>query len=406
MKGKLFYIICALAILASCDKVSEAPENLLRPTLMRSYDDPEVQALTDATAGDGVVLLTYITEQGTYNFKLIDNDGNELWTTASNLPFVSGTRLGHVHKAFFEDDGLITVLHQRGRIRYNMQGEEVSRENILFTFNFDIRNVIQGPNGEYIFIGYQVVTTNNLRATATGIDRNGNFLFTHTYTGTTGICAYTGGVTLEDGSYLLSGAYNSINDDQGDAYFITRIGPTGEVLWTVQHPTTDVPASLWDRNLIAGRNMIRTADGNYLFFIEGYLDRQQRIVRFDDTGAETGPHWEIELQSPGYTFAGTGYRGAALAQHMDGSLYFIGNGWRDKLILGTNIIRVQGAWQQPSYGSFARLAPESDGWARADFSRNYNNWLTAVIPLSNGKVMLAGTILSLGVDLKLVIAVQ
>lgn len=411
MKGVLFYIICALALVASCDKVSEAPENLLRPTLMRSYDDPGVQALTDATAGDGVVLLTYITNQGTYNFKLIDNDGNELWTVASNLPYMWQSNSAFVHKVLFEDDGLITVLYHRSRVRYNMDGEEVSREENRFAFpwnNFVTRNVIQGQNGEYIYIGYYTVSGLNTRASVVGYDRDGNVLFSDFYSALPGTYAYTGGQTLDDGSYLLAGSYSALTEGHSESYFVTRINPSGEVLWTVTHPATDTLSSVLEQTEIAGRNMIRTADGNYMFFIEGFSKSQQRIVRFDDAGEEIAPQRTINFEGPGYTYANSAYKGAALAQHEDGSLYFIGNEWNqeNRPILGTNVLIVQGVFQSPSYGSFFRLDTESDVWKRAYFNRNYNNWLTGAIRLNNGKIMLAGTILSLGTDLKIIVAVQ
>jgi len=361
--------------------------------------------LADATPGDGVVWLTYLTNDNYYHFKLIDNEGNEIWTVHTDMQYLSNIRSAYVQKVIFEEDGLVTVFFNNGRFRYNLSGEEVLREEEFFQLPYtivDVRNIIVGAQGGYVLIG--AVSIAGMRALAVGFDREGNELFTRIFSVTAnGRHAYTGAQVLEDGTCLLAGSYTSPVAALMNAFFVTRIAPDGAELFTQVHSTTEfhgAPANTW----YPGRDLIKTGHDNYLFAIDGWGSKPfQRLVQFDAMGNETADQQVIEFRSETRSYGLPPFIGSVIAGRPDGSIVGVlnSNQW---FLPGAQGIATA-PYMPPHYANLYQFSLSDHTLNAADFNRLYSNYLSAAVRLSNGNVMIAGTILSLGADMKIIIAI-
>lgn len=404
MRPRIIHITLLALLSAACDKNLEGPTSLLGPEIIKSYDDEDVLVLTDATAGDGVVLLTFIDNGNNIYFKLIRNNGDELWTVDPGLTFLQNSRAQYVQKVLFENDDLITVFYLNARIRYSLNGEEVSREEDFIQVpwsNMDINNIAIGADGNYLVIGNASVS--GMRAAYFMLDREGNmlspFLFAITPNGGN---AYTGVVVMEDGSYMLAGAYTSPLQQLSNAYFVTKVAATGEALWTVSQPTTPFHGATFDK---PGRDLIRTSDGHFLYVIDGWGDHSgQRIVRFTQFGEDLGDQRDMAFADFNISYATPPFIGTVVAEHSDGSIYGVMNSRNWSLLNGLGLLTA--SYFPPHYAYFYQYTPRDHSLDAAYFDRTYSNYLSAATRLSNGKVMLAGTILSLGVDKKIIITIK
>ena len=99
----LLFVTAFIAVNTSCEKEALL-STPLSPQDVKVFHDLDVKWAMDAVAGDGVVLLTYIDQYNKYQFKLVDNAGNDIWTkdfgyklnVAEKLTEVGATGVGMV----------------------------------------------------------------------------------------------------------------------------------------------------------------------------------------------------------------------------------------------------------------------------------------------------------------------
>ena len=153
---KYCFLILVAAMICGCDR-EEVSEELQGIESFQILPDENVKWSLGAVAGDGVVLLTYIDNLNEYVFKLIENDGTEIWTKKFGYSYKLN-EFGQIPKMkiILDLDSSFAIFYGNGLKKINYQGEIVYSKDYFFPSGGGLVSVYDvqiGVNITYIISG-------------------------------------------------------------------------------------------------------------------------------------------------------------------------------------------------------------------------------------------------------------
>jgi hypothetical protein len=398
----LLVLIAIIAVNISCEK--EALLSIpLSPQDVKVLPDPDIKWAMDAVAGDGVVLLTYVDQYNTYQFKLVDNAGDSIWTKDFGYKFEVAPPSGQnpatsdtIINILYDIDKTFSIFRGSSLKKINLKGEVVfSDPNFLNGIeSANITKVMLGNDNNYLALGEVELSGN--RAFASEYTRIGQqeFITFHTIN-VNGTNTFTDAQLLDNGDYLLSGSFNTASQSISSSFFTAVLNPNG-VLGVVNNNFVEGMTSL-------GRQLFRTKENTYIYLLsaidENAQDTRSRVYHLNSSGEAL----DVDFLDLAVFNFGTA---KSLLQNQDGS--FLGlmktdNEIPDFLATGLfgNISQTPNTYTVPNYTYFFTLNDIGGVQSKSYFDRNYSNYFNVIIRLSNGKILIYGALQSLGEEVKL-----
>jgi len=412
MKGSRLYFICLLLVAISCKKKDLGTGSIVQPEVMRVYDEVGIRAVTDLTSGADLMLITCLDEQSRYLFKLITNEGVELSTYYSDLVF---DNLQSVQGILHNEAGHFDIFYGLDLYTLGYDGSILSHQpNFLGGLSdlYEITEVAYNADGNYILAGTASLSGN--RAWVAAYDPAGNelykrFFFINAQANQT----YTSSVLLDDRSIMLAGTFESPGPDFSNAYFISKLSPMGEMEWTRVYNTTMysqvVESGSLSSNRVRGRDLLETEPGRFLYFINprgrGYPEQRITMVQFDEEGQELGAHVYLDFADINTSVGGAPYTGNVAVAVGNEKILGLSNPYYPNIQENVfNSLTV--SYNSPQHTYLFELNNAGEFTTAEYANQDFNNYLTAIDQLSNGKIAMAGTIHSLGEELKLIILIR
>jgi hypothetical protein len=396
----LLFVTAFIALNTSCEKevLLSAP---LSPQDVKIFPDLDVKWAMDAVAGDGVVLLTYVDQNNTYQFKLVDNAGNAIWTKDFGYKHEVAPQSGRdlatsdtVINILYDIDHTFSIFRGGSLKRVNHQGEVVlSDPNFLNGLeSFNTVKVILGHNNNYLALGELDLSGN--RAFASEYSRLGQqrFLTVHTIN-VNGTNTFSDAQLLDNGTYFLSGSFNTKSQSISSSFFTAILNSNG-TLEEVNNHFVEGMSSL-------GRQLYKTNENNYIYLLsaidENGEDTRSRVYHLNPSGDVIDVDF-LDLAAFNYC------NSKSLLQNPDGS--FLGlmktnNEIPDFIGITGNISQIPNTYTIPNYTYFFTLNDIGAVQNKSYFDRSYSNYFNVIIRLSNGKNLIYGALQSLGEEVKL-----
>lgn len=402
---------CAVVLLiTACSKEVEGPASALRASGIIAIDIPDVLHVIDLRAGDGVVLMTYIDNNDFYHFILLENNGDTLWTRPfkSRMTGTTGIVSRPINVLAMPDGGF-GVIYENGLYTIDLDGTISTQPQVLFD---NLQTWQSGThfrvldNGNFLLAG-QIALGGN-RGYIAEYSQNGSMLYRHTLLiNVSSATIYTSSIQLPDGSFLFAGSFTSPVANLNNAYFVSKLSEGGELLWTKIHDTDPFEAGgvFTNQNTTyPGRNMLPLSDGTFVYLLNPrgaiFSDQRMRLVYFDADGEATRPHTFINHAEINTTNYSLGVDRPAMALNEDGSITGLAT-TSHPAVIGNSFLAPPLSYRAPQRSFFFDLDLQGQPQRTADVDRNFSNSFTSIARLSDGRTMIAGTKLAMGVDLKI-----
>jgi len=284
---------------------------------IKIYDDDSIALPITVTAGNNCLLSAYNTISGQLKFNLTDNNGKLIWNKQFNVKNISAL--------LKENDGTFTIISGSRLINIDVNGTVLKDQPDAFPGLYSGSMIFHASINKinnYILTGSFNFTQpfTSVKAFAAEYTHDGTQVFQKSYIDTNWIpnvivmgnySAITGCELMDDGGYMFYGNfYVSMFHDWNNEirHIIIRTDKLGNDLWykydllvdtvgqsvqfAAEPPFVGNPTILRDiygYNFMAySHELMRTADGNYLCFINlpnySSHDQRARVYKIDPNG--------------------------------------------------------------------------------------------------------------------------
>lgn len=431
MNHRILHIIFILfvgLVLSACQKDDLSPNNLGMDDVIL-YQDKDVDIVTDVVAGNGNVLIVYSTlvnnsDSLVRTVKLVQNDGTEIWTKSlngtdgliswdfGNLVFLDLKE--QLVQVIFDKDGSFTFFSVRGSafegrvlrlIKINIQGEVVldNHDFLNLPLEFSFQEIAQNSIGNYFFLGKVGFEgkANFAEYTPDGIEVfNENF-----ETNSNSATSFTSMLFNPDGTYTVGGYFQSYEPNTMSEIIICTYSDTGALLWskTIETIPSSLESGLFGRfRTSAGRKLFRNENGSLTYLVSasgsiaGY--NVAKLYEFSAEG-EMVKSQDLDFLNLNVCSGADPFFGNSIIQRNNGAIIGLVNGVTSTLNENFNSTI---NYIDPHYSYYYEVNNSGD-ITKMDFVQSeQSNYFTAIEKLSNGNIMMVGTTLSLGLDVKLI----
>jgi hypothetical protein len=394
-------ILIPLLGLIACEK-EPISENLINAEGWKIFPTEHVKWALDAVPGEGVALLTYIDNDDNYQFKLIDNAGNEIWTKHFGYTYKISPRTQSRESA---PDTLIHIIYDVDNTFAIFRGSSLKKidhkGNVVFNdYSFlngmekvNVERIVLGNNDNYLVLGDRSISGN--RAFASEYNRQGQQEYLKTYSvNLNGLNTFTDAQSLEGGNHLLAGTFESKTAGLSSSFFLANLASNGDLTLIKNNEMLCTSC--------AGRQLYKTRENEYVYLIsaidEDAVDSRSLVYHVNQAG-DISQLDSLDLAS--FNLASR----SSLVQKGDGS--FAG------IIKSKNHIRSldnAGAFSTPSkpntytepvYSYYFSLNEIGRVKNQVFFTTSYSNYFNSIIKLSNNRILIFGALQSFGEDNKL-----
>ncbi len=378
----LFLIL--IAFLFSTCKEDENSIGNLKTKRISILPEDSIYWSVGAVAGEGVVLLVYVDYSLNYKFKLIDNAGNEIWTKTFGYKYNSANVVNM--EVIFDTDETFSIFYGNGLKRVNTNAEIIFEKTDFFVplSGASIYKVVKGNNDTYLCLG-----TYSSRALVAEFSKTGTMNYFKLFAlNINSLNEFTGAVKTKSGGYLVAGSFASNTTNIENALFLMELSANGTVLSN--------SITTMDSCKCRGRELIEVGENTYAYLVSptssDSKDKRSRLYFLNDTAEVLNVKY-LDLSEYNY---GAGYAP------------FFGNG-----LVKTNLGKLNGIIKSANDGPKNLSGPQYDYYYAVDgmysqiesyfINKNYSNYYTSIVNQSDGKVLIYGTTLSLGDELKLIL---
>ncbi len=402
-------ILVPFVLFISCGKEISEPDRALTPTALFAYELEDVFNVIELTPGEGVALITYTDRSEFYNFMLVKNDGELLWTSRFRVRVNPGSALVQFIQVIAMPDGTFGALYQKGLYIIDLDGSISPQPQAVFNeLGFNSQDHIRVLDDGTFLIAGQVFLGGN-RGFIAAFTANGTMLYRHLLTiNVGGTTHYTSSTPLPDGSFLFAGTFTSNVPSLDNSFFISKLTAQGNLLWTKIHPFSPfetAPLNISQFLTVQGRDLLPLRDGSFVYLLNPrgpeLADQRMRLVYVNDEGDEILPHSFINHAAINTTNFSLGARRAAMVLNSDGSITGLGT-TAYPIALGNVFLTAPLSYSEPQRSFYFNLDGNGQPQFTDDIDRNYSNAFTAIAKLSDGRTMIAGTQLALGIDLQII----
>jgi hypothetical protein len=413
---KYCFLILVAGMICGCDR-EEVSEELQGIESFQILPDENVKWSLGAVAGDGVVLLTYIDNLNEYVFKLIENDGTEIWTKKFGYSY-KPNEFGQIPKMkiILDLDSSFAIFYGNGLKKINYQGEIVYSKDYFFPSGGGLVSVYDvqiGVNNTYIISGSFSNEAGGTSAFIQKREQDGTIVGQGISGGNIGNItrpnpsnrkyAYTGAIALEDGKWIAAGINDYIYGEYypNDLFHVIvfdskRLGSIPELLQVIDPDMT-----------MGGRELIKVSEDSYAYLMspEGGAsqDQRSRLYHFDTSGTVKGITY-LDFAPQNYAAGGSPYTSRGLVKNASG-------GYTGLMRVGEEIstesdVNQPGSYKEAHYGYVYELNANMELIHAEYINRNSTNYFNGITKMSNDKILLFGTTLSFGEEMKLTIAIR
>jgi hypothetical protein len=407
---KYCFLILVAGMICGCDR-EEVSEELQGIESFQILPDENVKWSLGAIAIEGAVLLTYIDNLNEYVFKLIENDGTEIWTKKFGYLYETNES-GEIRKMkiILDSDNSFAIFYENGLKKINFQGEITYSKDDFIWSNirvFSVFDVQISDKGTYLISGsfYDTRLGGFLRATIREVEQDGTLVGQDHEVpfNSNEYKAYTGAIALEDGKFLVAG-------DVTEQFSQGREDNLFQVVLFDSKRTSHVPELLRvvDQDVtMVGRELFQVSEDSYAYLMspEGSApeDQRSRIYHFDTTGTVKGITY-LDFAPQNYAAGGSPYTSRGLVKNASG-------GYTGLMRVGEEIstesdVNQPGSYKEAHYGYVYELNANMELIHAEYINRNSTNYFNGITKMSNDKILLFGTTLSFGEEMKLTIAIR
>ncbi len=402
LKYYILPLMASLLFCSACSKEKAAPINPLLIEGMTILTDNNVKWAVDAVAGAGVALLTYVDNDDNYQFKLIDNAGNEIWTKHFGYKYkvsphsttLQPTPDTLIH-ILYDVDNTFAVFRGTSLKKINHAGEVVFSDNSFLDGmeKANVAKVILGNGDKYLVLGDLSISGN--RAFVSEYNRQGQQNFIKTYTiNVSGVNSFTDAQPLGNGNHLLAGTFESNTAGLNSSFFIANLASNGDL--------TVLKNNDMDCTSCVGRQLYQTSEDAFVYLIsaidENSVDTRSLVYHFNQAGEI---HNLDYLDLAQFNLASR----RSLIQQADGSFTGIIKSKDDIQVtlnsLAASIPMRPNTYTVPVYSYYFSLNKIGTVRNKAFFSTSYSNYFNSIIRLSNGRVLIYGALQSFGEEMRL-----
>jgi hypothetical protein len=401
-KRHLALLLSIILFTLSCgrDKSSDAAPKLLQN--LKVLGDNQVKWAINAIPGNGVFLITFVDTQDQYQFKLLDNNGKELWTKNFGYKFQVSPRTQTgiakpdttIHVVYLQNESFAIFRGNRLKI-INLAGEVVlSKNNFLKKLSqFKSAKILLKDNGNFLVMGELEASGN--RAFISEHSPTGNQIHINSFTvNVNGINTFSDALALDSGQYLLAGSFQSNTDGLSSAFFSALLKDNGQLKILKQNPTACQSC--------IGRQLLTSGADEYIFLMSptnnNSADRESTIYRLNSQGNIKD---QALINFTEYNVAAS----QSLLKKQDGT--FIGliktNDDRLNYTINSagNIVQKPSTYTEPVYSYQYQLNPVNMSLNKSFFTTSYSNYISIACTLSNGEILFFGAVESLGEGIQL-----
>jgi hypothetical protein len=407
---KYCFLILVAGMIGGCDR-EEVSEELQGIESFQILPDENVKLSLGAVAGDGVVLLTYIDNLNEYVFKLIENDGTEIWTKKFGYSY-KPNEFGQIPKMkiILDLDSSFAIFYGNGLKEINYQGEIVYSKDYFFPSGGGLVSVYDvqiGVNNTYIISGSNYNSAGGTSAFIQKREQDGTIvgqgIGVRNPNPSTRKYSYTGAIALEDGKYIVAGINDYFEglERSTDLFHVIvfdskRLGSIPELLQVIDPDMT-----------MGGRELIKVSEDSYAYLMspEGGAsqDQKSRLYHFDTSGTVKGITY-LDFAPQNYAVGGSPYTSQGLVKNASG-------GYTGLMRVGEEIFTESdanqpGNYKEAHYGYVYELNANMELIHAEYINRNSSNYFNGITKMSNDKILLFGTTLSFGEEMKLTIAIR
>jgi hypothetical protein len=383
-------VLLFILVISSCSKESSSTDQEV--TSVRVYEDANIKVALGAVPGDNVVLLIYADNEDELFFKLLNNNGDELWTRSYGLTLKSSSADGTADFQVIEDiENSYAIFHEAKLIRIDYQGNIIFQDDDFYQSTFQsviLYRVMINDQQNYILLGAASVSGN--RAFMAEYDRTGQRLsFTLFTINVSYTNCFTDLVKLDDGGYLLAGTAASDLRGQPSYFFTVEIGDSGQQVNTQYYRQNDFKGT--------GKELIQLKDGKL-----GYLvspldllspDGRSRLYILNDNGAILDTSY-VNIARSNFGAGNGPYLGVGLEVLPDGSMIGLMH-TNTEVSLGV-VGGVVGNFESAHFSYLYKLDQLGRLTQSDKIPLTYSNYINSIARLSDGKMLLFGHTLSYG----------
>jgi hypothetical protein len=398
---KFGLILSLIVIVSACDKdvIKTNSSDIER---LQIWEEDEVKWAMGAVAGEDVVLLVYVDNANLYNFKLIDNDGKEVWTKTFGYRFLvkeNGQIPGM--KIIHDSDSSFAIFYDYGLKKVDYNGSVIYDNKSFINRNrygrLVITNLRLSPNDEYMIVGsvgraQPALLQLNKAGVQVGVFINSQ--------GQSHNDRYTDVIPYKDGSFLIGRTGTSDNSADSNYFFVREIRNDGKVLAGL------IDEKIFDGRYV-GRELIKISEGHYAYLLSPIDDRspdkRSRLYHFNDSGEITGLTY-LDLAPLNVATGNESYISKSLVRN--GKMGFTGLMKMDFEIPTEGSSSRPGTYNNAHYSYYYDLDGAGELIRSEYITRTYSNYFNGIVKMSNGQMLLFGTTLSLGEEPKLTTTIR
>lgn len=239
---------------------------MLATSQIQVFSDVEATYPMTAVAGDGVFLLVYQDNSDYYQFRLMDNERNILWTKQFD-ELVKNTIDNNyeiiIDKVLYDIDNTFAIFFGKRLIKISPDGEIVLDQPNFLNYISEVCDIQLASDGNYIVCG-----NNGQRAVFSIYSREGELILNKLYfVHLPEKNSFTSFRETVDGGYIVGGCNESITPGLDCSIFFVKYSSVGGVEWTKRYyvdPPTIGSSSENGENSF-GKEIILNADGSFKY---------------------------------------------------------------------------------------------------------------------------------------------
>lgn len=387
------FILLLVVISVSCKK--EITKSALLPKELIVYADTNVAQAIAAVSGEGVALLGFQNTDDTLYFKLINNDGSEIWTKSFDSISKSPSNM----IVIADLDNTFSIFHGNSLTQINYAGDIVYyNRDFLKPIEYYARwKIILGNNNNYLVVG--ISYTPYGRGFVSEFSRTGQQKFKKIYASSAnGITAFTSAIRSESGGYLLAGSFaayiNNPSITERSAFYLMEIDKDGKEIFVVKN---DI-----DSCYCEGRDLFKLSNGNFAYLVspvdQSSPDKRSRVYTVNDSGeVQSLDYIDFGASNFGVGSPFLGISAPGLVKNIDDSYFGLMRSSDRYWYSNYNV---------PTYSHYFTLDANAMVQEQNYLYTSYSNYYYGIAQLSNGHVLLFGHVESFGEKRKLSIIIK
>jgi hypothetical protein len=414
MKNITLYIIfIGFTFLFSCKKADSIKPDLA-PEKIRVYNEKNVAAVLSVVPADGVALIVYKSYSDSSYFKLIKNNGDEIWTKNASYLINDYSRIEEV---LYNNDNTFSVFIGNRLAIINLDGEVTFNDPIFLKsinlpdLNHRKVNIKITPQGNYLVVGTVLVGT-AYRSFYAEVSKAGSLLYKKFFLiSARGVNTITDAVFLPNGGCMLGGCFAPDINGLAHQVFLLKIKENGDTLWTSRYKAypyfeTDIAVFLGTIfDVITGRELVMN-ENNTLSYLFSFADQEapdqrSKIFNFSSEGILLDTNF-LDLSTTNFIPLKAPYFGKSIVKNKEKGY----TGISATAHLSISSLNSLSNYRVPHHTYYYNLSLEGKMKNKEFFDKNYNNYFTAIDQLSDGNTIIAGTIFSFDKEIKLIVILR